>query len=211
MGTKTCVGVVVGGLMTLSAAASAADDCKPSVSGKDKLTKKETMAWSQEVSGTGFASRVVMENANVTVSVLVGREGDTNIVQAAMSKAEEPDKAARVLLESGFKAEKGDQFHIGFKEGGDPLSFTATQAVSRTARSAGLFKKLTTMVILAAEVKDEDLPKLKEALGSRQPDTIRLDLSSGPIDKNISEGNGKKLVEKFNCFFAFAEKEGFLK
>lgn len=203
--------LVFGVSVGLSASAFAADDCKPSVSGKDKLTKKDTVAWSQEVSGTGFASRVVMENANVTVSVLIGREGDKNIVQATMSKAEEPDKAARVLIESGFKAEKGDKFHLGFKEGGDPLSFTADEAVSRTARSGGIYKKLTTMVILAAEVKDEDLPKLKEAIGSRQPDAIRLELSSGPIDKDISNGNGKKLVEKFDCFFAFAAKEGFLK
>ena len=201
------------GALSLALAApclGAAQNCKPNVSGKDRVTKAQSDVWAQDVSSTGFMSQVVLEKANVNLNVAIARIGEFTIVQLTLTKEEDQNKVARAVLESQYRAEEGNQIVLGFKEGGTPLTFVASRATSETAVKGLLTPKLVTTVVLVAQIKDDELSALRDAIGARQFDVIRVSLSSQTIDKEM-KGNGKKLSEKFACFFAFAEQRGFMK
>ena len=106
-----------------------AQKCKPTVSGKEKLTKLQMDMWSQDVATTGFLSQVVLEKANVNLNLAVGRIGEFNVVRLTLTKEEESEKIARAVLESQYRAEKGNEFMLGFKEGGTPLRFVASTPI----------------------------------------------------------------------------------
>jgi len=121
-----CLGAL--GLALAIPSEAAAQDCKPNFSGKDRLTKAQTDVWSQYVSSTGLMSQLVLEKANVNLNFAIARIGDVTIVQLTLTKEEEPNKVARAVLESQYQASKGNQIVLGFKEGGTPLTFVASEA-----------------------------------------------------------------------------------
>jgi hypothetical protein len=193
-----------------SPASGAAQNCKPDVSGKDRITKAESNFWTQNVATTGFMSQVVLEKANVTLNLAIGRVGDSTLLSLTLTKEEEPEKVARAVLESQYQAQRGNEIILGFKEGGTPLKFVASEATSKTEVKGIIAPKLTATVQLATSIKDDELRALRDSIGTRQFDVIRVGLTSQTIDKEL-KGNGKKLSAKFACFFAFAETRGFMK
>jgi hypothetical protein len=137
------------------------------------------------------------------------RVGDLNFIRVVLTKDEE--KIARAVLEDRYRAAKGNVFLLGFKQGGTPFQFVADDATSVTAGHGVVNPKLRTTVVLAAQIKNEDLKALRDSLGTRQFDGIRVMLPSMTIEKSINDGNGRKLTEKFQCFFAHVEQQGVLR
>jgi len=66
-----------------------------------------------------------------------------------------------------------------------------------------------TTVVLSAVVQDNELATLRDALTSRQIDSFRIVLSGDVrIEKSVNDNNGKKLMEKFSCFYQLLDKRG---
>ena len=191
-------------LLVFSVASSSASaaPCKPDVSFQDRISKKQTDKWEQVLTSTGFLKKALMDD-DVTIFLMVGRYGDTNAVSVQIQKVEE--NLARAAFESRYHAAKGDQFAFGFKDG-EPVAFVAAE-VSNQAK-ADLFGKLVMSVVLAAHVSDKDLAAMRQALTSRQVDAVRIALSSGSVENAVDDKTGRKLMEKFECFYQFLENKG---
>ncbi len=189
-------------VMPLSVVAS--DSCKPDVSGQDTITKKQVAQWQQVLSSSGFLSAALMDN-DVTFTAYVQRGGDKNFVMVSIQKLEE--NQARAAFESHFHGAKGDQLLFGFKNG-EPLTFVVTE-VSNQAKVEGLITaKLNMSVVWAAEVSDADMAAMRDALTTKQVDAIRISQASGQVDQSVPDKNGKRLMEKFGCFYQALDKRG---
>lgn len=197
---------VAGGLLFVLSSPVAAQNCKPDFSGKDKMTKVEVAEWSQNLYQTGFLASALLTSSEINITAAIQRKGDSNLMIIVLSKQEE--NVARAVVESPYRAEKGNEFLFGFKEGGTPLTFVAVDVSNNI--SADMFGKLNTRVILTAKIKDEDLRALKDSLAGKQIDVVRVAVAN-PIEKSVSDKNGKRLGEKLGCFLSFAEQKGFVK
>ena len=97
---------------------------------------------------------------------------------------------------------------MGFKDG-QPLSFVATD-VGNNAKVGGIITgQLITTVILSAVESDETMASLREALTKRPVDAIRVILAGDVIiEKSVNDDNGRKLMNKFNCFYQSLDNRG---
>ena len=133
---------------------------------------------------------------------------NSNFVQLQLQKQEE--SAQNQLFESSLKGVKGDEFYFGMKDG-DPLKFIATEVTNQTKMN-NFSGKIVTTVSLLSEVKNEDLPVLKDALTGKIIDAIRIKLENGVIvEQSVKEKRGNKMMEKAVCFFNFQQENGSLK
>lgn len=203
------VGILFASSLVLFAqTTAAAQNCKPNFSGKDKITKASFDEWTQSLYQTGFLAAATVTTSEVNITGSISRVGDDNNVSVVLTKSE--SNANRAALESAFRAEKGNEFLFGFKEGGEPWRFVADSVSNNTA--ADMFGKLNTKVVLTAKLKDEELKVLKASLANRQIDAVRIALANSlTIEKSVKDGDGKRFVQKIGCFFAFAEQKGFMR
>jgi len=191
---------VLAGIMPVPADAQ---NCKPSASVKDKITKVQITEWAQGLYQTGLMAKALVTTSEINISGSIARIGDANTVNIILSKSE--TNTARAVLESPYKAEKGNEFFFGFKEGGDPLRFTADEVSNNVA--ADILGKLNTRVVLTAHISNEGLRALKDSLANKNIDAVRVSLANNlTIEKSVNDRNGKQFVEKIGCFLAFAEK-----
>jgi hypothetical protein len=195
-----CVGVA---LALLSASAIYAGDCDPDVRGKDRITKQEIVQWQQVLTASGFLSAALLEK-DITFTAYVARVGDKNVVGIVVQKVEE--NLARAAFETQFRAAKGDEIFLGFKNGG-PVTFITTKA-GNSAQAGTFSGKLNMSANWEAEVSDADLAVHRDALTTRLIDAIRITAASGQIDRAIPEKNGQRLMQKFGCFFRTLESAG---
>ena len=194
------VGVV---LAVLCARAIYAGDCDPDVKGKDRITKQDIVQWQQVLTSSGFLSAALLEK-DITFIAYVARVGDRNVVGVVVQKVEE--NLARAAFETQFRAAKGDEIFLGFRNG-DPVTFITTKAGN--AAQAGTFSgKLNMSASWEAEVTDADLAAHRDALTTRLIDAIRITAASGQIDRAIPEKNGQRLMQKFGCFFRSLDSTG---
>ncbi len=186
-----------------------AQDCKPDFVYTDKLSKEKADIWQQVLSskGGGILGGLTSTSA-VTIYALVGRQGSKNIVQVTVQKSEESTVKAVGRLESELRGAVGKPFYFGFKTG-DPLEFKVTD-VSNNAKVSGLITpKAVTTTDLEADLSDKALGALREALVSRQIDVVRILLEDGGrIEASVDDKTGKKMMEKFSCFFQSLDKKG---
>jgi kynureninase len=207
MKSKVVLGFLVVLLMVMPTFVEA-QNCKPTVSGKDKITKVQTDEWGQILYETGFLASAVMTTSEVNIGGTIARIGDVNTINVVLTKSE--SNTARAVLESPYKAEKGNEFIFGFKEGGEPLRFTADSVSNNTA--ADMFGKLNTRVVLTAHLKDDEVLALKSSLANKQIDVVRISLANNfTIDKSIKDKNGKQFAEKIRCFATFLQQKGLIK
>lgn len=183
-----------------------AQNCKPDVSREDKISKQRIDIWTQSLFSTGLGSSL-MSTSEVSVTATVGRYGTINAVNIQIEKREE--SATNASFESAYRGAVGKSFYFGFKNG-DPVAFVVTDIGNEARVQQGLFSaKGVTTVVLSAVVQDNELATLRDALTSRQIDAFRIVLSGDVrIEKSVSEKNGKKLMEKFSCFFQSLDKKG---
>lgn len=204
MATRFTGYLIAATLLLLSALNVLADACKPDMAGTDRITKKPVMQWQQQLSSSGFLAAALMDN-DVTVTAFIARAGDKNLVMVVIAK--EQENLARAAFESRFNAAKGDQLTFGFKDG-EPVSFKVTGAVNRSQAVGLLTAKLRMSAEWDAEVPDGDLAAAKTALTTKLIDTIRITQANGPIDQPVPEKIGRRLTEKFGCFYQTLEANG---
>lgn len=148
-----------------------------------------------------------MGTSEVSIIAMVGSYGDVNAITLQIQKQEESKQNA--TFESALRAAKGNQFYFGLKNG-EALTFVANEVSNETKAGGLLVGKLITTVILSASVSAKDLATLRDALTQKQIDAIRIILAGDlRIEKAVNDKNGKKLMEKFGCFYQSLDKKGF--
>lgn len=178
-----------------------AQNCKPDISGQDKISKQQVDYWFKTVSTSGVA-----------ITVYVGGIASTNWVMVQIDK-QEAAATSNTEFQSALHAEKGNPFYFGLKNG-EPLTFVST-SVSNEANVSGSFlaglsgKNLYTKVRLSAVVQDKDLATLRNTLTRKQIDAVRIVLARDVvIQASVSDKDGMKLMEKFGCFYQSLDKKG---
>ena len=126
---------------------------------------------------------------------------------------QEAAATSNTQFQSPLRAEKGNQFYFGLKNG-EPLTFVAAN-VSNNAKVSGSFmagltgKNLYTTIHLIADVQDKELATLRDALTRKQIDAVRIVLAGNlGIDKSVDDKAGKKMMEKFLCFYQSLDGKG---
>jgi hypothetical protein len=195
---------------SLSSFQAWAKDCKPDVSGTDKITKQQNDIWVQNVFVTSFGSGLMSETAKVSIFVTVGRYGNSSAVNVEILKEEESQQSA--AFESSLRAVKGNRFLLGFKDG-LPLSFVATAVANSTKVRNDVLDfgkgKLVTTVILSAVMPDETMATLRDAVTKKPVDAVRVFLAGDVIlEKSVKDGDGRKLMDKFSCFYNLLDERG---
>jgi hypothetical protein len=182
-----------------------AQNCKPDYSGQDTISKQQVEQWNQSVFSTGFASSL-MSTSQVSIFVMFGSNGTSNYVAVQIQKQEESKQNA--TFESALRAAKGNQFYFGIKNA-EPTMFTATE-VSNSSKAGGLITgKIITTVVLSATVSNNELAALRESLTHKQIDAVRVVLAGDlRIEKAVNDKTGKKMMEKFGCFYQSLDKKG---
>lgn len=182
-----------------------AQNCKPDSSGKDSITKQQVDRWWQSLYATGFGGSL-MSTSQISLVAIVGRYGTDNSIAIQIQKQEESKQNA--TFESEYHAVKGNQFYFGLKNG-EPLAFSATEVSNETKAGGLLVGKIITTVILAITVSDKDMASLRDALTRKQIDAVRIVLAGGvQIQKGVNDKDGKKMMEKFSCFYQSLDKRG---
>ena len=185
-------------LFFFSTSKTLAQKCKPDYSKLDKIEKKQTNKWEAELYETSFGDKL-MKTSAVRITFSIGRMDTINFIQLQLQKHEESKENAE--FESSLIAAKGNEFHLGMKNG-DPLKFVADDFTNRSKASGGLKKKFITTVMLGSSIKDENLQAVKDALTYNLIDATRINLENGVIiDQSVKEKHGKENDGKSCLFF----------
>jgi len=186
-----------------------AQNCKPDLVYTDKLSKEKADVWQQVLSskGGGILGGLTSTSA-VTIYASFGRLGSKNVIQVTIQKSEESAVKAVARLDSALRGAVGKPFYFGFKNG-DPVEFKVTGVINN-ARVAGVITaKAVTTTDMEAAVSDKALAALRETLVSRQIDVVRIALSDDVrIEASVDDKTGKKMMEKFSCFYQSLDKKG---
>jgi hypothetical protein len=201
-----CVAVIC--ILSLQASAQ---NCKPDYSQVDKITKQQTTQWGQVLFETSFGHQLWDSSSVETITCRVGRYGNENAISIVIQKQENSIKDA--AFEPSYRAENGNQFFFGFKDG-EPLAFTSTEVANKTEVPHSVLAgfsgtQLVTTVVLAATIQNKDLAALRDALTTKRIDAVRVGLAGNALlDKAVNEKNGEKMKQNFACFFQFLDKNG---
>jgi hypothetical protein len=190
------------GTWCVAVPATFADSCKPDASTQDRITKQRIDEWAQVVSSSGFLSAALMDN-DVTFTAFVKRVGDHSFILIRVEKIEE--SMARAAFESHYHGSKGDQLVFGFKDG-EPAVLVVTEVANQA--QADMFGKLHMSVVWAANVSANELVTMRNSLTTKQIDAIRITQAAGNIEEPVSDKNGRRLMEKFGCFYQTLDKLG---
>lgn len=210
---RPIVAVALALALALPSPQARTDDCKPDVSRVDKITKLQQDIWVQKVGGTGFGASL-MGSTDMAVSVTAGRYGSINAVNVEILKEEA--SAASASFDSSLRAVKGNTFFLGFKEGGEPLTFVATDVANQTAVRNDVLDfgtgKVVTSVLLSCVLSDETLAAMRDALTKKPIDAIRVLLVGNiRVEYSLTEKTSKRLMAKFQCFFEAMDKRGLVR
>lgn len=213
LGEASATGLVINmfvAVCALHAPALRGENCKPDISRVDKITKRAQEVWTQKVGGTGFGDSL-MGSTDMAVFVTIGRYGNANAVNVEILKEEA--SAANASFDSALRAVKGNQFFLGFAEGGEPLTFVATDVGNETKVRSDVLDfgkgKVVTTVVLSTSVSDETLAALRPVLITKRIDAIRVLLAGDlRVEYSLKEKTGKKLTAKFQCFFDAMDQRG---
>jgi hypothetical protein len=180
-----------------------AQKCKPAFSETDKLSKEKYDVWGEVLSQKGG----FMSTSNLAIVATTWRQGNVNYIQLRVDRTEaSPDNAA---FASTLQGAVGKPFYFGFKTG-DPLAFEVTEVQNAGGVSQGLFAATgLTRAFLRAAVSDKALAALREALVSRQIDSVRIALAGNVrIEASVGDRIGKKMMEQLSCFYQSLDKKG---
>ncbi len=176
--------------------------CKPDIEKVDKITKEKMKAWEYELYVTSFSGSVGGAD-EFGINVIIGQTGDKYEIDIQMTKYEFNEKKAN--FETKIKASKGSTVLFGFKEGGTPLTFTATevQNASKAMKSLSGKEMYVTKVTMACYFTKEEMTAFKESLTTKTIDAFRATLDDGMIlERSVKDKRGDKMKDKFICFFS---------
>lgn len=188
------------------ASESWAQSCKPTMSRQDKITRQQVDVWAQDLWSTSFLSSVV-NTSETSIKGTVGRYGSFNAINLEIQKKEE--SATNAAFDAAYRGAKGATFYLGFRSG-QPLALVVTEVGNAANVRQGLLgAKGVTTVILSATVTDRDLARLRTQLTTEPIDAVRIRLAGDmQIDKSVGSGDGRKMMEKFRCFYLYLDKKG---
>lgn len=174
--------------------------CKPDISQVDKISNKRIELYSQQLFATSFlASMWKAQETYITLEFL--QNGDEYAVQLRVEKKE--GSVDRAVFESQYRAAVGQPIQLGFKSG-NPLEIVVTN-VGNNSQMTGFLsdsRRVSTTVILAAELKGDDLVRAREAFTTRQVQAVRVHLAGGVgLTKDVDDKLGRQLMQKASCFF----------
>lgn len=203
---KRIAGVTCLILSCLFGAQAMAGSCKPDVSREDSITKQKIDIWTQELFATSFMGSL-WSTSEVGIVVTVGRYGLLNAINLEIRKSEE--SATNAAFEAAYRGAQGKPFYFGFKSG-EPVTLVVTQVNNSANVQQGLFAaKGVTTVVLSALLSDAQLGALRDALTTKPVDALRIVLAGDmTIDKPVGDKNGRRLMEKFGCFFQTLDERG---
>lgn len=188
------------GAPSAPAEVAAGGNCKPDVSQVDKISKEKVEAYSQPLFATSFMGS--MWKAQETyITMLFVHSGNNYRIELVVQKKEGSEE--RAVFESQYRAAVGRPIQFGFKDG-KPLEIMVTDVRNNSQMTGFLSdsKRVTTTVTLAAPLRDEDLPSVREALTTGQVDAVRVQLAGGvEILKTVDDKLGRQLMQKAGCFF----------
>ena len=186
----------------LSSSRAWAQNCKPDISSQDQISKQQVDYWVQTVS-----------RSEVAITVFVGARTAIGTQVGLLIQKQEKAATLNPGFQSALHAAKGNRFYFGLKNG-EPLAFVADD-VSNEAKVSDSFmagltgKNLVTNVQLWSVVHDSDLAVLRDGLSHRQIDAVRIFLAGDVhIEKPVSDKDGKRMMEKFRCFYQYLDKRG---
>lgn len=183
---------------------ASAQNCKPTVSSQDKISKQQIDIWSQSISSTGILKQALMDD-DFKITAAVGRFAASNVIRLELQK--EMESVARAAFDAKYTAVKGNTFLFGLS-GGTPLTFTSTD-VANDSKVSGLTGRLVSTVVLAATISDKDMATVRDALTKHPIDAVRITLAGGvQIEKAVGDKDGNKMLEQFSCFYQSLDKKG---
>lgn len=199
------VGTVCVALSLVVTSEAWAQNCKPTMSRQDKITKQQIDVWAQKLWASSFLSNVV-NTSESRIQGTVGRYGAFNAINLEIQKKEE--SAANAAFDAAYRGAKGATFYLGFAKG-DPVALVVTQVnnAANVRQNLLLGAKGVTTVVLSALVSDREMARLRDQLTSQPIDAIRMQLSGDmQIDRSVDAGDGRKMMEKFRCFYQMLDK-----
>lgn len=176
--------------------------CKPDIEKADKITKEKMKAWEYELYVTPLTGSIGGAD-EFGIKVIIGQTGDKYELDIQITKYEMNEKKAN--FESKVKGSKGSTVLFGFKEGGTPLTFTATevQNASKAMKTLTGSEMYVSKVTMACYFTKEEIMAFKEALTSKTIDAFRATLDEGMIlERSVKDKRGDKMKDKFICFFS---------
>lgn len=174
---------------------SEAQSCKPDITYQDKIAKTQTNVWTHNINELGFWKSMADD---LKIYAGIGGNGEDNGISIQIDNS--MVQLAGPLENTIYRIRVGDTFAFGFKNG-KPLSFVATTARNQST-SGGISVKLS------AYIPNSELARMRSTLTTKQIDAVRISLSGGPIERSVSDENGKKMMERFSCFYQFMDKRG---
>jgi hypothetical protein len=153
-----------------------------------------TQAWGASCKPQTLVWQQTLVSAEIGVTASVGRHGTVNAVELQIQKRKD---AAAAVVESVARTAAGTPFYFDFQQG-EPVAFVVSEVIAGGKPG----------VVLSAAVADPELPKLREALTSREITGVRVAQEGGGIAQVVKEKDAKKMQEKFACFFAALESSG---
>lgn len=174
--------------------------CKPDVSQVDKVSNKRIELYSQQLFATSFmASMWKAQETYITLDFV--QVGDEYAVQLRVQKKE--GSVDRAVFESQYRGAVGQPIQFGFKSG-DPLEIVVSNVANNSQMSGFLSdsRRVSTTVVLAAELRGDDLERAREAFTTRQVQAVRVHLAgSVGLTKDVDDKLGRQLMQKAGCFF----------
>ncbi|MBL0314041.1 MAG: hypothetical protein IPP78_15375 [Holophagaceae bacterium] len=174
---------------------SEAQSCNPDISYQDKIAKTQTNVWTHNINEMGFWKSMADD---LKIYAGIGGNGEDNGISIQVDNS--MVQLAGPLENTIYRIRVGDTFAFGFKNG-KPLSFVATSARNQST-SGGISVKLS------AYIPNSELANLRSTLTTKPIDAVRISLSGGPIERSVSDENGKKMMERFSCFYQYMDKRG---
>lgn len=180
-----------------------ADKCEPDVSKVDRITKQQQVVWTQALAVTS-AGAEFWGSKSVRMAIGIGRYGSSSAVTLEIVRVEASGVSAS--FDTSLRAVKGSRFFIGFRDGGEPLSFVATDVANETKARSEILDfgkgKIVTSVFLSSTLTAEALAAMRESLTTREIDAIRVKLAGDLVfETGLNQKAGRTVMEKFQCFF----------
>lgn len=176
-------------------------DCKPDVINVDKITKEKKEFWTLKLASSFvFTDKAKGKDQFIFYFQLIKIESKqyfSLVVQKTASMVSQ-------LLQDDYVFEKGNTVLFGLTDA-KPYEMIITD-VYKDKKVYDGSRQVVTLHYLIHEIKEDEIPYVKDLLTNKNIDAIRIVLNDGTmINKDIKEKKSEQLINKANCFFEAIE------
>ena len=179
---------------------SLAQNCKPDYYAADDIAKELIESWDQLISEPEMGNPSASPT-DYYFTISVGHKGALYAITVKITKADE--NFAQSLLETKYRANKGDVFSYEFANG-DSLSFTANEAstfIKAEPAKGELTGKMIATIVLQKTMSLEEILVFKDKFTTQKLQAASVKLSNVQFDAAVSEAKTVNLLTKLNCFY----------